>query len=207
VTPALKLDIIAAALFAIFVFVGLQVSNRPLMRADAQAVYFRGQLTGLAVLFTRSGRGPAMTAFCLLAVAVFATLRLPLILPLVMTLSQLVSQIIVEFAKTRFRRMRPDYWLVGQEAGHSYPSGHATTAIVFFTGWAVVVAHQALPPAAKSAAVALLALWSLGIMWSRLALGAHYLSDVFGGALFGGAWLCVVLTLSQVFYGILRLPG
>jgi undecaprenyl-diphosphatase len=96
---------------------------------------------------------------------------------------------------------------VGLEAGHSYPSGHATTAIVFFTGWAIVVAHQVLPPALQDLTVVLLALWGLGIMWSRVALGAHYLSDVFGGALFGGAWLCAVVAFSQYFYGILRLRG
>jgi len=44
----------------------------------------------------------------------------------------------------------------------------------------------------KVAIVTVLVLWALGIMWSRLALGAHYLSDVFGGALFGTAWLCAL---------------
>lgn len=206
-TPSLQLGTIATGLFIVFLFVGLRVSNRPLTRPDADAIYFRGQLTPLALVFTRSGRGPAMTAFCIIAIAVYAALRLSVALPLVMTLSQLVSQMIVEFAKTQFRRIRPDYWLVGQEAGHSYPSGHAATAIVFFAGWAIVLAQQALPASPKFFGVALLALWALGIIWSRLALGAHYLSDVCGGALFGGAWLCAVFTLSAHFYGFLRIPG
>ncbi len=206
-TRALPLAVVAVVLFALFVLIGLRVSNRPLTRIDAQAVYFRGQLTPIAVIFTKSGRGPAMTAFCIISIAVFAALRLPLIVPLVMTLSQLVSQMLVEFAKTRFTRMRPDYWLVGREAGHSYPSGHSVTAIVFFAGWAVIAVHEVPFPWAAGLAAALLALWGLGIMWSRLALGAHYSSDLAGGALFGGAWLCAVFTLSGHFYGFLRLPG
>jgi membrane-associated phospholipid phosphatase len=30
----------------------------------------------------------------------------------------------------------------------------------------------------------------LGIGWSRIALGAHHLTDVLGGYSFGAAWLC-----------------
>jgi len=207
VTRALPLAAVAIVLFALFVFIGLRVSKRPLSRIDAKAVFFRGQFTPIAVLFALSGRSPAMTAFCILSIATFAALRMSLVMPLMMTLSQIVSQMIVEFAKTRFRRLRPDYWLVGREAGHSYPSGHSATAIVFFTGWAVIAAHEIPASWAAALAAALLALWGLGIMWSRLALGAHYLSDVAGGALFGGAWLCAVFTLSGHFYGFLRLPG
>jgi membrane-associated phospholipid phosphatase len=42
----------------------------------------------------------------------------------------------------------------------------------------------------KIALVALLAFWIAGIGWSRLALGAHYPTDVIGGTLFGVAWAC-----------------
>lgn len=203
----LRLDVAAVVLFALFVALGLRIANRPLTRLDAEAIYFRGQLTPLALLFTLSGRSPALTAACILAIVIFALLRLPLGIPLLMAASQLVSQMIVEYAKTLFRRMRPDYWLVGREAGHSYPSGHATTAVVFFIGWAVVIAMGALPGGVKTALIAILTVWSLGIVWSRLALGAHYVTDVTGGALFGGAWLCALFTVSSHLYGILRIPG
>lgn len=203
----LRLDAAAIVLFALFVGLGLRLANRPLTRLDAEAIYFRGQLTPLALLFTISGRSPALTIACVLAIAIFALLRLPVGIPLLIAASQLVSQMIVEYAKTLFKRMRPDYWLVGLEAGHSYPSGHATTAVVFFIGWAVVIAMGALPGGVKSALIAVLTLWSLGIVWSRLALGAHYLTDVTGGVLFGGAWLCALFTVSSHLYAILRIRG
>lgn len=201
---ASRLDIVALALFAVFVMLGLRVSNRPLTRLDAEAVYFRGQFTPLALVFTLSGRSPAMTASCIIAIAAYSVLRLPITIAVIMALSQLLSQIVVELVKTQFKRMRPDYWLVGREAGHSYPSGHSTTAVVFFIGWAVVIAFGTLPPAVKTAGIALLTVWALGIIWSRLALGAHYLSDVLAGALFGAAWLCALFTIFSHFYGILR---
>jgi undecaprenyl-diphosphatase len=201
------LEAASALLFVCFVLFGLRVSHRPLGRTDASAVYFRGQFTRLALLFTISGRAPAMTTLCVIAVAVYAALRLPLVVPLIMTFSQLLSQMIVEYAKAQFKRIRPDYWLVGLEAGHSYPSGHSTTAVVFFAGWAVIVAQHALSPGARWVVVAVLVCWAAGIMWSRLALGAHYLSDVFGGALFGAAWVCAVFTFLAHFYGFLRIRG
>lgn len=201
---ALRIDVIAIVLFALYVIVGLRVSRRPLSRLDAEAIVFRGQLTPLAVVFTISGRSPAMTTVCILSIAVFAAFRLPILIAVAMTLSQLVSQMLVEYAKTLFKRMRPDYWLVGLEAGHSYPSGHSTTAVVFFCGWAVIVALSTLPGGIKDTLAALFCAWALGIVWSRLALGAHYFSDVFGGMLFGAAWACALFTVFAHFHVILR---
>lgn len=194
-TRSIALGIASVALFAVFIALGRIVSNKPLGRLDEDAVYFRAQITPLALVFTISGRSRAMTTACLLAITVYAALRLPLWVPLVVTASQILSQTLVEFVKTRYRRIRPDYWLVGLEAGHSYPSGHATTATIFFLGWAIVAGLGGLPLHVKAAIDAALALWAAGIMWSRLALGAHYLSDVCGGVLFGAAWICGLLAI------------
>jgi undecaprenyl-diphosphatase len=197
-----RLGAIAIALFILFAILGVRVSRGLLGRLDADAVWFRGQVMPLAILFTKSGRSPALTAACVTAIAVYAFLHLAVWIAVLITLSQLLSQMIVELFKKLFRRIRPDYWLVGLEAGHSYPSGHATTAVVFFIGWAVVVAFGTLPLGAKTALIAALCLWALGIAWSRLALGAHYVSDVCGGALFGAAWLLAMLDIAARFFMI-----
>lgn len=203
-TAELRLGAISAVLFAAFAALGIALAKRPLTRLDAQAIYFRSQWTPLARLFTRSGRSPALTTACVISILVYALLRLPIWIPLTMSLSQLLSQMIVEYCKMLFKRVRPHYWLIGLEAGHSYPSGHATTGIVFFTGWSVVVALSALSGSWKTGIIAAFTVWALGILWSRLALGAHYFSDLAGGILFGAAWLCGVLAISSHFYGILR---
>ena len=188
----------SGVLFALFVALGIRVARRPLGAIDAFGASLRGRHLRLALVFTRSGRSRGVTMMCVLAVAVYAIARLPLAIPVVLIVSQIVSQTIVELIKMRYRRIRPEYWLDRLEAGHSYPSGHATTAAVFFCAWAAVAAGSALPLAAKIPVCAALVAWAGGVSWSRLALGAHYLSDVAGGTFFGFAWLCALAAGLQV---------
>jgi membrane-associated phospholipid phosphatase len=52
--------------------------------------------------------------------------------------------------------------------------------------------HLPLAPGAHVAASAIVAVFLAGIPWSRIALSAHYGTDVLGGLLFGAAWLCLM---------------
>ncbi|MBV8150528.1 MAG: phosphatase PAP2 family protein, partial [Candidatus Eremiobacteraeota bacterium] len=99
--------------------------------------------------------------------------------------------------KIAFDRVRPEAWLFRHELGLSYPSGHATTAIVFYLGWAALIWGWPIPKALRIAIVVGCALWAVGIGWSRVALGAHYLTDVLGGYLYGTFWLCIVIAVLQ----------
>jgi membrane-associated phospholipid phosphatase len=80
------------------------------------------------------------------------------------------------------RPRRPD-WVIKHELSFSYPSSHATIALAFYVVLAIFVARSALPGRAWLAPA--LALLAAAIMWSRLALGAHYLTDIVGGVLWG----------------------
>ncbi len=86
----------------------------------------------------------------------------------------------------RHRPMPPH--AVAHFGGYSFPSGHALNAALG-CGVLLVVVLPMLSPVwrrvAWSAAVVLVALTG----WTRLALGAHFLSDVVGGWLLG---VCVV---------------
>lgn len=190
---AAGLETAAAVFLGGFLALGYYVSSRALGRADARAVWFRGQATRIALVFTVSGRSRALVFVYVLCYGVFLAARLPLCIPLFLALTQILSQTAVELAKRLYRRTRPDYWIVGQDAGHSYPSGHATTAVVTYLGWAVVIAATGLAAPFKIGLDAILVVWAIGIGWSRLALGAHYLSDVAGGVLLGAGWECVVI--------------
>ncbi|MGH8164435.1 MAG: phosphatase PAP2 family protein, partial [Rhodanobacteraceae bacterium] len=187
-----RLWIAAAASLVFFASLGVSVSHRPASRLDFLGGSIRGHATDLAVAFTDSGRGPFLLAFSIAAVIAFAFARSSVLVPVGVIVSQTLSQGLVEAIKRVFHRLRPDNWLVGRELGYSFPSGHATTSIVFYGAWATLVAVSPAPKPLKIAVVALFSLWILGIVWSRLALSAHYLTDVVGGILFGLAWLCAL---------------
>lgn len=182
----------------LFVLLGLFVARHPLSRFDALAGGLRGTNVGLATMFTVSGYGPAVTLLGLGSVAGALALRLSIRIPLAILVSQAASQaLVVNVIKGVFARARPDAWLYRHEPGFSYPSGHATTAVVFYAAWILVLWASPLPDPLRTAGVVSLAVWALGIGWSRIALGAHYPTDVAGGVLFGFAWLCFALAAAR----------
>jgi undecaprenyl-diphosphatase len=109
--------------------------------------------------------------------------------------AQVVSQAVNALVKLVFHRARPGGELGIKETDLSFPSGHSVTAVVFFAGFAILAWHAPLPrPLAAVLCAALLAC-AAAIPWSRLALGAHYLTDVIGGLLLGAAFLCAALAV------------
>jgi undecaprenyl-diphosphatase len=149
-----------------------------------------------AIAFTRSGYWPALCVLSALAAGAAIVTRAPLAPVLWVVALQLVTQSAVALAKTLFSRARPSDWLNRREAGYSYPSGHAATAVDFYGGWACVLILSNAPVALKTAGSVALLAWAAGICWSRVRLRAHYPSDVAGGLLAGGAFLCSALALA-----------
>lgn len=186
----------SAIFFALFLLLGYAVSrSASLWRIDAEAVVLRGHATPLAAFLTFSGRGPFLSVLvALMAVALWG-FHEPLRVLGMLAVSQVLSQAVIEMLKRRFTRKRPDYWLIGLERGFSHPSGHASTAITFFVTCAAIVLLAPWGRPEKLIVAELLVLWALGIVWSRLALGAHYPTDVAGGMLFGAGWTCAAAAI------------
>ncbi len=187
-----RLYIASLICFFFFVLLGVAILKRPRILWDVHAQAIRVRYARIARFFTWIGRTRPLLVGYAIAFAAYALGHLHAVVPIIMAASQVCSQFVVEGFKQLYRRARPEYWHHRREKGHSFPSGHATTATVSYVGWAVIVAHSALPEAAKWPIVAALSVMAAGIGWSRLVLGAHYFSDVFAGALFGSAWLCAL---------------
>ncbi|MBV8372043.1 MAG: phosphatase PAP2 family protein [Candidatus Eremiobacteraeota bacterium] len=105
---------------------------------------------------------------------------------------------LADFTQHYFMRPRRLDWVVKHETAFSYPSSHAAIAFGFYGLWAVMLSASELPRRTRTIASICLLVFVVAICWSRLALGAHYLTDVAGGAL---------LALALVAAGRALLPG
>ncbi|MEA2664665.1 MAG: hypothetical protein QOI11_1609 [Candidatus Eremiobacteraeota bacterium] len=188
--------LLAASLCALAVLaLGAFVGPRTPTRLDVEAGALRGGGVPLALFFTGLGRWPVLLGLAVIAGALAAWLRAGLWPVVILFAAQVLSQGANTALKLLFHRTRPDAWLLIQERDLSYPSGHAVTSVVFFAGFALLAWHSALPRPLAFALAAACVLCLAGLPWSRLALSAHYATDVLGGLLFGAAWLCVALVL------------
>jgi membrane-associated phospholipid phosphatase len=174
---------------------GAYVAQRAPIRIDVEAVALRGAGVPLAVFFTRLGRWPVLLALGFAAGVAAWQLHAGFAAVVTLMVAQLVSQGVNALLKHAFHRTRPDHWLHRLEPDLSYPSGHSVSAVVFFAGLAILAWHAPLPSPIAAAVVVALALCAAGIPWSRLALGAHYPTDVIGGLFFGAAALCVAFAV------------
>ena len=92
-----------------------------------------------------------------------------------------------DLAQHYFMRPRRLDWVVKHEGAFSYPSSHAAIAAGFYGLWAAMLLTADLPRRGRAVAGACLAAFAIAICWSRLALGAHYITDLVGGALLAAA--------------------
>jgi len=76
----------------------------------------------------------------------------------------------------------------------SFPSGHASGATLFYGFLACLLASRVRTPGRRAAIGVAAAAMVAAVCFSRLYLGAHYLSDVLAGIAEGLAWLAICMT-------------
>lgn len=186
--------VLAAVLLGSYLALGAAVAPHPPHGFDLAAGSLLGVATPLAAFLTSLGRFPAYTTFCV-AVLIAGLLRRSWLARSGLAVVLLVSaELTSDWFKLVFHRPRPVHFLVTHETSFAYSSGHATNSLVFFGFWACVALRSTLPrPVRIGLALALCGL-SGAIGWSRLALGAHYPSDVLGGYLLGAFVLALGLS-------------
>ncbi|HXM07476.1 MAG TPA: phosphatase PAP2 family protein [Candidatus Acidoferrum sp.] len=104
--------------------------------------------------------------------------------------SMIVCWRAADFFQRIFARPRPDHWFVKHETAFSYPSSHAAIALGFYGLWAVLLYRSELPQRARVIGAVALACLTIAVYWSRLSLGAHYLTDLAGGGLLALGIVC-----------------
>jgi membrane-associated phospholipid phosphatase len=101
------------------------------------------------------------------------------------------------FMKLSFQRVRPPAPLIEPLQNFSFPSGHATSAFIFYGLLAYLIWKTNLPKVYKFLIGTVLILFSLLIGFSRVYLRVHYPSDVLAGFCIGFAWLALTITLFE----------
>jgi undecaprenyl-diphosphatase len=190
----LAVAIVAAALYA---WLGAAVSHASPSGIDVAGRALAGDATRLALIFTASCWWYVLVTLGLVMIAIairFPAWRARTIYALVTTL---VTWQVSDALKNVFRRPRPDYWRLIHEPSFSYSSGHAMFALLVYWTWAWFIWNSDLPRAVRLTLAPALALWGCGVIWSRLALGAHYVTDLVGGLLLGTAALALASAISR----------
>ncbi len=102
-------------------------------------------------------------------------------------LAALGSTLFVHSMKLVLHRPRP-LELYGGISEFSFPSGHATSSLVVY-GFLTILLVRSASPALRRALIASVLSLIVLISFSRVYLGAHWLSDVVAGLSFGTAWI------------------
>ena len=144
-------------------------------------------LTPGMILATELGRTVPMTILVLLVAAVLLSKKLKNDAYFILIVSLGASATTV-WLKTVFMRPRPELALLS-EPSFSFPSGHATAAVAVLGSIALVLYRRSNSKSLRLLIPTLALLVILLLSFSRLYLGAHYLSDVVAGWVVGGVWL------------------
>jgi len=165
---------------------------------DRLARWFHARLNGLtgpawqALSFAAGGK--LMLVALVSAVLLLAyKRRWERLLTLVLTVP--CGILIGEILKLIVRRPRP--YLQGpfvDWVGYSFPSGHAISAPLFYGFLSIWLCSVIRARRWRAFGVCLSVLMTLLVSCSRVALGAHYLTDVLAGMLFGVLWLTACMT-------------
>ena len=147
-----------------------------------------------ALIFITSLANPTNAViFILIALLVLLLIRERFIAALFFT--GLVLGIDVVFAgKDFFNRPRPSQLIYSfTRLGASYPSGHAFIGIVFYGFIGYVLWHHLRHPLSRWLVAFITIMLIAAIGFSRVALDFHWLTDIIGGWLLGGAVLTILI--------------
>ena len=100
--------------------------------------------------------------------------------------------------KETFKRVRPADPLMDPLRNFSYPSGHASSGIIFYGLLAYFIWQSEISLVLKYILSVLLITFALLIGFSRIYLGMHYASDVAAGFCVGFAWLVICLWVAAL---------
>jgi undecaprenyl-diphosphatase len=202
--------VVLAILVVPFLLLLLLVTDKwgPLAAADQGArdglhVFALGQPWFVGAMRTFSDSGSSLAwqiVTVVVAVVLLVRRRWRLAAFVVVTIAG--SSLLNTAVKATVNRERPavDQPFV-HEPGASFPSGHSQAAIVGY-GVLLLILLPALSRGWRRAAILVAVLMVVGIGFSRVALAAHFVSDVLAGFALGAVWLGLMTAIFRPWRNI-----
>ena len=192
-----------ALVYVIALFGGITegiINSNIIVSADIRVAnllaFFRNtELTKFFFWITLLGKWQIILIFTIATIlGLWLSKKTTYIIPLL--LSIFGSEIFTYLGKIIFHRARPDI-AIYTENSFSFPSGHATIAIAFygFLTYFFIRNNKKWKNKINIFFASFITILLIG--FSRLYLGVHYVSDVWGGYLAGAIWLIIAISLSE----------
>jgi len=163
--------------------------------ANLLAIFRSAELTTVFSWITLLGKWQTILIFATATILVlWLWKKRSYIIPLLLSIAG--SEVFTSIGKIVFHRARPDVSIY-VENSFSFPSGHATIAIAFYGFLAYCLIRNNKKWTYKINVLFAGFIIILLIGFSRLYLGVHYVSDVWGGYLAGAIWLIIAISLSE----------
>ncbi|GMQ76312.1 MAG: hypothetical protein BMS9Abin01_1584 [Gammaproteobacteria bacterium] len=190
-------------LFITLLFAGVVedlVTSDPIVALDKSlaqlvAVFRSDEIARVFIWITELGAWQVVIpSASVAALALWLARREWLVVPLVSVM--VGSEAMVFMGKLAFHRARPVEALLAEHS-YSFPSGHASVAVAFygFLGYLLIRSARQWKTRVNLFFAAAILIFLIGI--SRIVLGVHYLSDVWGGYLLGSLWLVIGISMSE----------
>lgn len=196
----------ATVAMAIFILITIDVLHSgPLTEIDANiALWNRPELPDWAdwIIYNLDHLGlRGLTALCLLTLAIYLGRRFKTWRPFNLSLLSLLAlNLVVGLAKLEFGRTKPKLQIDLLDAGGmSYPSGHASNAILTWGLFAYLAVKYSAPSKFRTN----LAIWSVSVVSILVVLislfrNTHWLSDLVGGVSIGAALFFLIVAIDRV---------
>lgn len=185
-----------AALLFIFVFITHELLKNELKEFDT-AVYnfiigFKSPvMTEFFKIVTFFASPIFLIILSILLFFIFKNKKYGLLSALNLILVTVVNQIL----KFTFSRPRPFEWMLIEETGYSFPSGHAMVSMGFYGMLVFLIWQTNISKTKKKLWTIILTLLILLIGISRIYLGVHYTSDIIGGFTLSLSYLIIATSI------------
>ena len=153
-----------------------------------------GWLTAVMRVVTTLGSGRVSVVLLVLAGLVLAERGYRWTAAITLVLGPAGTSLLVSSIKLLTTKTRPDIAdLLTAASGYAFPSGHSAQAAATYGVIAYLLARRLRRWGAKVTVWTVAAAITMLVGFSRLYLGAHWLTDVLGGFALGAAWTALVV--------------